>query len=303
MSENVSIPLSANGTMREFGNGCHRDDATGKGRCDWMPLYVVANIMRHDDFIKHIAEFLEDFKPKHLEDALRMLPNVFKEYTSVPQMMIEVSKLYEAGAIKYGANNWQRGMPLWCYIDSGVRHYFKTIRGDDDEPHYRGVVWNLLGALWTIDNIPESVDKMRNSITCKIKQYPAGEGRCDLLPLEQVCCLMDDDDVLHDMGVFIKRHTIEEVYDAIDVLIDGQNRADVMLALAKIYEVQGKEEYFGARGWENLTLIDALNQALKCYFSELDSGKDHLETIWWLMNVICIAKKNPEMLKKLGEKE
>ena len=46
-------------------------------------------------------------------------------------------------------------MPVWRYIDSGVRHYLKTLRGDIDEPHYRGFVWNLLCAMWTADNLPE----------------------------------------------------------------------------------------------------------------------------------------------------
>ena len=73
-------------------------------------------------------------------------------------MMLEVSILYEAGAIKYGENNWQRGMPLSCYIDSGVRHYLKTLRGDDDEPHYRGFVWNMLGAMWTLNNVPNATE-------------------------------------------------------------------------------------------------------------------------------------------------
>ena len=46
-------------------------------------------------------------------------------------------------------------MPVDRYLDSGVRHYLKTLRGDIDEPHYRGFVWNLLCAMWTADNLPE----------------------------------------------------------------------------------------------------------------------------------------------------
>lgn len=46
-------------------------------------------------------------------------------------------------------------MPVNRYLDSGVRHYLKTLRGDIDEPHYRGFVWNMLCAMWTADNLPE----------------------------------------------------------------------------------------------------------------------------------------------------
>jgi hypothetical protein len=51
-----------------------------------------------------------------------------------------------------------KGIPLHCYIDSGVRHYLKFKRGDDDEPHGRAFVWNILGALWTQENKPELID-------------------------------------------------------------------------------------------------------------------------------------------------
>lgn len=34
----------------------------------------------------------------------------------------------------------------------------KFMRGDDDEPHNRAFLWNLLGAIWTHDNKPELKD-------------------------------------------------------------------------------------------------------------------------------------------------
>ena len=59
---------------------------------------------------------------------------------------------------KYGDRNWEKGIPLHCYIDSGVRHYLKFLRGDTDEPHDRAFVWNMLGAIWTHKNKPELID-------------------------------------------------------------------------------------------------------------------------------------------------
>ena len=72
--------------------------------------------------------------------------------------MLEVSKHYEDGCNKYGERNWEKGIPLHCYIDSGVRHYIKWLRGDKDEPHDRAFLWNMLGALWTQDYHPEYCD-------------------------------------------------------------------------------------------------------------------------------------------------
>lgn len=152
--------IKDSGSTREFGTGAHRDNATGKGRCDLLPLKQVGEIM-DDPVIKEIALFMETKEKKHLQEAIKASTTTLKEFeTGLPNMMLEVSKLYEAGAIKYGENNWCNGMPLKCYIDSGTRHYLKTLRGDDDEPHYRGFVWNLLCALWTIDNVPGALDDL-----------------------------------------------------------------------------------------------------------------------------------------------
>lgn len=69
-----------------------------------------------------------------------------------------VIEIYEDGCNKYGERNWEKGIPLHCYIDSGVRHYIKFIRSDEDEPHDRAFLWNMLGALWTQQYHPECCD-------------------------------------------------------------------------------------------------------------------------------------------------
>ena len=168
------------GAKREFDTGAHRDAAVGKGREDLLPLVEVALVMNNDPVVMEVAAFQNDNDIAHLAAAIRFgteTLSVFqyeamrqdmeaagvtmRQYESdeekkkacLANMMLEVSKLYEAGAIKYGENNWQKGMPVSVYLDSGLRHYFKTLRGDTDEPHWRGFVWNLLCAMWTVDNI------------------------------------------------------------------------------------------------------------------------------------------------------
>jgi hypothetical protein len=66
-------------------------------------------------------------------------------------MFLEVAKHFEEGAKKYGDNNWRKGIPVYCYIDSALRHYLKWLRGDDDEPHDRAFVWNILCCVWEVD--------------------------------------------------------------------------------------------------------------------------------------------------------
>lgn len=50
----------------------------------------------------------------------------------------------ERGMEKYGARNWEKGMPLSIFADSAQRHLLKHIAGFDDEPHLDAAIWNLL---------------------------------------------------------------------------------------------------------------------------------------------------------------
>ena len=177
--------IKDSGSMQEFSTGAHRDNALGKGRCDLLPLRMVSKVMNNDPVLLCIAKFAETRDVDFLGEAIRCSMTTvdrFKfeiikqelekenislfdqsEYDSydfenravLAHMMLEVSKQYENGALKYGANNWQLGMPVDRYIDSGVRHYLKTLRGDADELHYRGFLWNLLCAMWTAYYHPE----------------------------------------------------------------------------------------------------------------------------------------------------
>lgn len=61
--------------------------------------------------------------------------------------IIEVAKHCEKGAIKYGENNIDKGIPLSSLIDSAMRHLAKFTAGQDDEDHLRAAAWNILWAL------------------------------------------------------------------------------------------------------------------------------------------------------------
>ncbi len=60
-----------------------------------------------------------------------------------------LAKHFEAGAQKYGDNNWSKGQPLSWYVDSARRHLNKASRGQTDEPHFAACAWNLLCLLDT----------------------------------------------------------------------------------------------------------------------------------------------------------
>lgn len=153
------------GTRREFGTGAVRDVQEGKGRCDLMPLDVLAMYYsEHHALCPHIGmvfeslhRFMTTGDTAHLFAALRWF-RVPGHYERSETMFLELAKHYEAGAVKYGERNWEKGIPVHCYIDSAVRHLLKFIRGDDDEPHDRAFVWNVVGAIWTVNHCPDMMD-------------------------------------------------------------------------------------------------------------------------------------------------
>jgi hypothetical protein len=149
--------IKDSGNRREFDTGAVRDIQEGKGRCDLMPLSVVAYTLSNPTF-SQIHNFTKTGDVKYLYDALTSHGIFHDPYT----MFLEVSKHFEEGAKKYGEYNWQKGIPTRCYIDSAVRHYLKWLRGDIDEPHDRAFVWNILCCIWTCFHKPELNDYAKN---------------------------------------------------------------------------------------------------------------------------------------------
>ena len=150
--------IKDSGERRQFDTGCVRDIAEGKGRCDLLPLDVISDYMSEDG--EMVLLNLSFYIRSGCEDRIHQAIASFQDAVGwdTPTMFLEVSKHYEDGANKYAERNWEKGMPLHCYIDSGVRHYLKYLRGDRDEPHDRAFIWNMLGALWTHKHKPELID-------------------------------------------------------------------------------------------------------------------------------------------------
>ena len=154
------------GDRTEFETGAVRDMRKGKGRCDLMPLDVVALFMRDNNVFNELAMFqasgdvnclyrcLDNFSP-YWDDG--KTKGSEKEIVTQRRctMLLEVAKHFEEGALKYGDNNWRKGIPVRCYIDSAIRHYLKFLRGDTDEPHDRAFAWNILCCIWTCKHHPE----------------------------------------------------------------------------------------------------------------------------------------------------
>lgn len=150
--------LPDSGERRKAITGSVRDRAVGKGRCDLLPLLEIADFLGESDcgVIRLIHRFVWSGKEEHLFLAIKMF--YLLAYDNQYQALLELSKRYEDGAVKYDERNWEKGQPLSWYIDSGVRHYLEFLGDKKEESHDQAVGWNLFGAIWTLRNHPELND-------------------------------------------------------------------------------------------------------------------------------------------------
>lgn len=153
------------GDRREFESGAVRDIQKGKGRCDLMPLSAVGLIFKTEQndlaaqIFQCIDTYVYDGNVFELAKAIALFTGIKVECTpeefndniikNTVDLLLDASIHYEQGCEKYGERNWEKGIPVHSYIDSGVRHLLKHLRGDDDERHDRAFVWNMLGAIHT----------------------------------------------------------------------------------------------------------------------------------------------------------
>lgn len=162
--------IKDSGNRTEFPSGAVRDIQKGKGRCDLLPLGVIAGYF---DYTKLPVEAkILDYMNRYHETRILLLAydalEAFCEdnWEGEPEsMFLAVAKHFEAGAAKYGDNNWKMGIPCERYFDSAIRHYLKYVRGDQDEPHDRAFVWNVLCCIWTQNEYGWNLEKLQNKKT------------------------------------------------------------------------------------------------------------------------------------------
>jgi hypothetical protein len=74
-----------------------------------------------------------------------------------PNAIFLLARLYEEGAIKYDARNWEKGIPLSVFMDSALRHGFKHLFGMRDERHDVAMAWNAMGLIETQYRIEQGI--------------------------------------------------------------------------------------------------------------------------------------------------
>lgn len=93
-----------------------------------------------------------------------------------PAAIFALARVFEEGAKKYTARNYESGIPLSRFLDSALRHLFKHLEGQRDEPHIAQAGWNILAYIHTatmiergllpdtLNDLPNHVGKERPSV-------------------------------------------------------------------------------------------------------------------------------------------
>lgn len=75
-------------------------------------------------------------------------------------MLKELAIHFQKGAEIYGERNCQKGIPLWSFLDSAMRHTLQFFREELDERHLIAAIWNLWMYGWTVlrQKVPAATD-------------------------------------------------------------------------------------------------------------------------------------------------
>jgi hypothetical protein len=154
--EGVNVDIKDSGIRRNFRTGAVRDMGKNKGRCDLMPLEQIGECLG-DVVLTKVGSYVYNGQTESLEKAISYFIEKILQ-RDVYEVLLELSLHYEKGTNKYGERNWEKGIPLSSFIDSGTRHYLKYQAGIEDERHDLAFIWNILGAIWTHENKPEMIN-------------------------------------------------------------------------------------------------------------------------------------------------
>lgn len=144
-----------------------RDPKVGKGRFDLIPTevyYPLFSKADHDWLLDcHPAAIMMSIADeKFIEAIIKMTIYSYSDHMEnyaasssdfwpcVWPMLQDLAIHFQKGAEHYGERNCQKGIPLWSFKDSAMRHAAQTFEGKEDEPHKISVIWNLWMAQWTV---------------------------------------------------------------------------------------------------------------------------------------------------------
>lgn len=146
----------------------------GKARLDLVPPVILERLMSeaivsssHSDPMKGllqgvndgVCDFWNDTNTTRLWDAVEQANNALAldEGISYADAVLRLGELYEIGAKKYAARNWEKGMDWGRCFSALTRHLLKFVKGEkedevDGQHHLTSVVWCAVALLHFAEN-------------------------------------------------------------------------------------------------------------------------------------------------------
>ena len=86
-----------------------------------------------------------------------------------PTALFALARVFEEGAKKYTACNYESGIPLSRFLDSALRHLCKHLEGQRDDPHMAQAGWNILAYIHTATLVergllPDTLNDLPNHV-------------------------------------------------------------------------------------------------------------------------------------------
>ena len=99
-----------------------------------------------------------------------------------------LARTYAEGAAKFGAFNWENGMPVGDLLNHALAHIYKFLGGNRDEDHLAHAAWNLLGAIHSLELWPDLNQGYLRGTGCTcppIAKQPETEIELEIQPVAQ----------------------------------------------------------------------------------------------------------------------
>lgn len=113
----------------------------------------------NETVIKDSGQRTQFYDKNGCEMAVRDMHDGKGRFDLLPMcVLMRLARHYEAGSLKYGDRNWEKGIPCHSYADSAMRHIVKYMDGWKDEDHLIAAIWNLCGLAWTEEKRPDLMD-------------------------------------------------------------------------------------------------------------------------------------------------
>lgn len=78
-----------------------------------------------------------------------------------------LAETYAEGAEKFGAFNWENGMPVTDLLNHAIAHIYKFLSGSRDEDDLGHAAWNILGAIHSLEKWPHLNEQWLRGPNCE----------------------------------------------------------------------------------------------------------------------------------------